>query len=318
MPGPGGHGGGGGRGGSFGGGGHGGGFGGGGRGGSFGGGFHGGPHHGPHGGFRPFMGGWGWGPRRYYGGGGCLGGMIGSVIASIMAILLVVFFIFSMITDSVGEVVTGGNVRYDEQALQDYADEQYAQYFSDVAYEDNILIVVLTAENSYDYVTIAWVGDHIDGQIADAFGAGDYETFGRLMLDNINESNYSYSLDSDLAAVMNGMTEAVQGLGFESSFTCGEDHGLAESKLVNNSELSLTASTVDAALEQFHGATGISTVIVVEEMEDVFGKTISIGSFAIMAVVLIAVVALIVIVSKNSRRKNGDNQDREYGGPENF
>ena len=244
--------------------------------------------------------------------------MIGSVIASIMAILLVVFFIFSMITDSVGEVVTGGSVRYDEQALQDYADEQYAKYFSDVAYEDNILIVVLTAENSYDYCTIAWVGDHIDDRIGNAFGAGSNETFGRLMQDNINETNYSYSLDSDLAAVMNGMTEAVQGLGLESSFTCGDDHGLAESKLVNNTALNLTASTVDAALEEFHGATGISTVIVVEDMEDVFGKTISTGSFAIMAVVLVAVVALIVIASKNSRRKNGDDKDRNYGGPEDF
>lgn len=318
MPGPGGRGGGGGRGGSFGGGrggsfggGHGGGFG----GGRPGGGFHGGPHRPPHGhwgGPRPFMGGWGWGPRRYYGGGGCLGGVISSVVASILAIVIVVFFIFSMITDGIGEVISGGSVTYDEQKLQDYADEQYAAHFSDTPYEDNILIVVLVEEDNYHFSTIAWVGDHINRRIHAAFGAGRDEPFGQLMLSCINETNYSYSLDSDLADVMRGMTQQVQSYGLQSAFTCTEAHGQVPSKLVNQSNLNLTASTVDAALQEFYDATGISTVIVVEDAQDVFGKSISVSSFGMMAVVLIIVIVVIVIASKSSKRKNDDDDGRNY------
>lgn len=238
--------------------------------------------------------------------------MIGSVIGSIVAILILVVFIFSMITDGIGEIASGGSVRYDEQALQDYADQQYAAHFSDTSYEDNILIVVLVDEDCYGYSTIAWVGDHINDRIKAAFGTGDYETFGRLMLDNINETNYSYSLDSDLAAVMRGMTEEIQSMGLQTAFTCEEAHGQVDSKLVNNTELSLTASTVNDALAEFQGVTGISTVIVVEDMADVFGKSISGSSFGMMAVVLIIVIVVIVIVSKSSKRKNDDGDGRSY------
>lgn len=239
--------------------------------------------------------------------------MIGSVIASIVAILLVVFFIFSIITNGIGEVISGGSVRYDEQTMQGYADEQYAKYFSDTSYEDNILIVVLTEEDRYSYYTIAWVGDHVDDRIEDLFGAGNNETFGRLMLNNVNETNYSYSLDSDLAAVMNAMAQEVQDLELKSNFTCDEAHDLGASKLVNDSELNLTASTVNSALTAFRDATGISTVIVVEDAVDVFGKTVSGSSFVIMALALVLVIVVIVLITKSARgRRNDDENGRSY------
>ena len=166
MPGPGGgaRGGGGGRGfggfggggGSFGGGGRG--FGGGGRG------FGGGPHyHRPH-----YHGGWFFGPRyHYYGGGGCLGGLMGLLLAPIILIMFAVLLIISMFGSAFNLVTTGGNLTYDENIFQDYANEQYAAEFGMTKdYEDNLLLVFAVEDDEYyEYAYIAWCGDHLNQKI---------------------------------------------------------------------------------------------------------------------------------------------------------
>ena len=310
MPGPGGgsRGGGGGRGGSFGGGGfgggHGGGFGGGGFGGRPGGmppgGFHRPPPR-PH--YRPY--GFGWGRRRYYGGGGCLGGILGMAFGWIIAIFVLGAFFLSTITSAITAFQQGGIVQYDEEKFQDYADACYAQEFGkSTTYEDHILITVLVnPENYTEFYYMAWVGDHVATQINYQFGGNDTE-LGRAMLGCVNQNNYKYSIDSNLAQVMEVMTVNVQALGLADSFKCQESHASIPSHLTNKSALSLTASTVDTALAEFTEATGISVVIVVDEMEDVFGRTMPI-SFVLPLLLLAALLVFAVIgVVKAIQSKN--------------
>ena len=253
-------------------------------------------------------------PRRYGGGGGCLGGLIGMAIIPIILVLVLVTGIFGTVFSGFGQFFggTGGSGSYDEEVFQDFADEQYAREFGSAsAYEDNLLIVFLTDEDHYNYYYIAWVGDHIATDINHMLGNNSTE-LGRAMGQCINESSYKYSLDSNLAQVMDTMTAKVRALGLESSFTCSESHGQAISHLTNRTDLELTSSTVNRALEDFTQATGINAVIVVEDMEDVFGKEISFLSVLLVVIlVVIAVVLIGVMVNAIRRKKNGGGEPQD-------
>lgn len=298
------------RGGGFGGGSRGGGFGGS-RGGGFGGGSHGGfgggfghgpHHHGPYG---------YWGPRRRYYGGwyggpmGCGGFLAGMFIVPAIMLLVSVLMIFSILGNAIGNVKNGGVVSYDEAVFQEYADQQYqAAFANSSATEDNILIVFLTNEESDGYYTIAWVGDNIHRDINLMFGS-EGSAFGNAMLGTVNSQYHAYSVDSDLAMVMETMTEKVNALGLESSFKFEKDHSnVTRSHVVNNSHLSITEETVNTALENFTEETDIPVVIVVDTMENVFGKTMPATTImALLVLTVFAVAAIILLVKAFKSRK---------------
>lgn len=227
--------------------------------------------------------------------------------------IFVLIFLFTM----VGNMFSGNGsftyVAYDEETFQDYANEQYQKEFgSSSAYEDNILLVFLTSEDCYEYYYIAWVGDHIVTDINYMLG-NEYTELGEAMSQCINASSYKYSLDSNLAQVMETLTEQIGALGLESSYNCDEEHILVKSHLTNYTDLPMTAETVDAALAAFTDATGIPVVVVVEDMEEVFGTPVKVGGtgtnwgrILMVAVLVILVVVLIVIIVKRRREENDD------------
>lgn len=273
-------------------------------GGGFGGGFHGGGfhHHHYH---RPF---WGWGYHRPYYGGGCLGGLLGMFFGPIVLIFMVFMLVFGSVGTAFVNVSEGGVVFYDEEAFQDYADSQYAAEFGNTAYEDNILLVVLTDESNSNYCYIAWVGDHIATDINYMFGSDGTE-LGSAMNMCINNANYKYSLDSNLAQVVGRMQRHVTDLGLESAFTCDETRQ-SVSHLTNRSNLAMTEDTVNTALESFTQATGIPMVIVVDEMQDVFGKTMPKSSVGILVIAALLLGLAIFLIVKAIKRKKQDPDDR--------
>ena len=242
------------------------------------------------------MGGWWFGPRYY--GGGCLNGLMGSVFAIVIVIVVLIAFIGSSIT----EVTNGGSVQYDEAKLQEYTDRQYAQIFGDTAYEDNLLIVFLTMEDHYDYCYIAWLGDHIDPEIAELLGDNTTE-LGRAMATNISDTDYRYSLDTDLGRVIKRLAQKIESLDLESSFICQEENANAPSKLINHTDLPMTEETVNQALTQFTEKTGIPCAIVVEDAEDVFGRSMSGFSIVTLIILGVAVICLVSSLLKNKKRK---------------
>lgn len=309
MPGPGG----GSRGGGFGGGSRGGGFSG---GGGFGGGFGGGPHFG---GYHHHHHHGGWHHRHYYGGGGCLGGLLGMLMIPVIMLLVGGMFLFMTIGSSLTTLANGGRVVYDEATFQDYANTQYASAFgASSAYEDNLLLVFLTNEESDGYYSIAWIGDNVKSEISNMFGDESTE-FGFVVLGNINNQYYAYSLDSNLATIMETMEGHISRLGLESSFKKQSDHSAMTSPaLINNTSLTMTKATVEDALNSFTEATGIPTVIVVEDMEDVFGKTMTSEDLGgiILSLGFIAL-AIFLIVKAFKERKNGGNNNNNQSNSQN-
>ncbi|MBQ7384551.1 MAG: hypothetical protein IJV72_07160 [Clostridia bacterium] len=305
------------RGGGFGGGSRGGGFGGS-RGGGFGGGMYGG---GPRrGGFgfgprMPFFG--GWYHRPYYGGSGCLGGLMGVILLPLILLIMVVAILFGTVGSAISNVANGGIISYDEKVFQDYANKRYSEEFSSSgAYEDNILIVFLTNEECDGYYTIAWVGDSINRNVTDLFG-DETTAFGRAMRTSINSEYYEYSLSANLASVADKMAASVKSLGLKSSYLYkdGTD-SKTESHMTNYSPLTISQETVDNSLKAFTEETDIPMVIVVDTMENVFGKNIPISDIIIVLVLVAAAVALIVVIVKMVR-KNKNNGGSDGGNSQN-
>ena len=258
------------------------------------------------------MGGW-FGRRRYGGGGGCLGGLISAAFVPIIFIMFLIFALVGMFDNGVDVVV---NNAYDEETFQDYAYNQYFEQFSESeAMEDNLLIVFLTTEDHYDFYYIAMVGDHIHRDINSLMGNNETE-LGQAMNSCINETNYKYSLDSNLADVMDTMTEYVQNVNLDSSFTCQEEHIQSPSRLVNNTDIPMTDSTVNAALDRFTQATGIPVVILVEDAQDVFGSTsTTVGedspvkiSTATLVVLIISVTIIVVVIIRKKKENKTDSK----------
>lgn len=284
-------------------------------GGSFGGGFRGGfnprhftppPRH--RGGFHgPHFGG-GWYRRPHYGGGGCFSG-----ISAILIVGIVVLFLgFCILTPSNTNITINNSdtSKYDENLFQDYADKQYRDEFgSSTAYEDNILLVFLTEdENYYDYYYIAWVGDHIETEINYLFGNENTE-FGLTVTKNINTSSYKYSLDSNIAHIVEDMQNEIIEKSLDSSFSCDDEHLQVKSHLTNKTTMDLSNETVNSALQNFTEATGIPIVVVVDDIDDVFessntqSATVSNNNIRVYIVVGVAIVVIVIAVSVSYSKK---------------
>lgn len=258
---------------------------------------------------------WGYGPHYH---GGCLGSLIGAALMPVLLAIVLVVLVISLVVSSVSELSQGGTVRYDEQAFQAYADQQYAKIFADTAYEDNILLVVLTADDANDYQYIAWVGDHVDDEINALFG-DDQTYLGTAMSNSISDTDYTYSLDSDLGRVVKAMAQKIGTLELESSLTCQEENTNAPSRLYNYTDLPLTEATVNDALAQFTENTGITLCIVVADMDTVFERGLSTGTVVLLVIVAIVAILLVVTLVKRRRQKQApetaDSREKRYKDP---
>lgn len=278
--------------------------GGGGHGGGFGGGFGGG------GGFRGGFGGGHRPPRRGFffmpfWGGGCLG----TLLASALCVFFAFFLILGLIGGGLTTLFRGGNVVYNENKMQDYANRQYATIYdpSSATYEDNVLVVFLTNEDGQSYYCIGWVGDNLKSQVSDLFG-DEYTALGSAMQSSINTSSYRYSLGSNLAQVTEKLQASVEekSKGLETVYKVQKEGSHEAGKVYNrsNSDIQFNAETVDAALKSFTESTDISMSIVVADAKDVFGKSLNAAAIlALLVCIALIVYAVVAIVRYVKRRE---------------
>ena len=258
-----------------------------------GGGFHGGHHPPPpprhH--HRPFFHG-----RGYYGGGGYHhhhhgGGGILSTFFAFIIVLVMLFGIFKFVFGINGSDVREwiddfkydstyneeqyydeyGEGDYSESLFQSYTNDKYQEIYGETTcYEDNILVVFLTTDANDGYYTIAWVGDNINYQITDMFGNEQTE-LGDAMSTSISDY-HGYSLGSNLAQVVDKMTDNVTQLDLDSPYKSeGDRSSVADSKVYNYSNCKFTEDTVNASLKNFTDKTGVTFCIVVDNETTVFG-----------------------------------------------
>lgn len=241
------------------------------------------------------------------------------IFLPIIAILVAAVLLITSVISAFSVAGQGGVVTYDENKFQDYADEMYAMEFgTSTAYEDNILLVFTVDEEYYNYYYIAWVGDHIERDINYMFGSNSSE-LGRAISASVNQQSYKYSLDSNLADVVDTMADKIEAKGLSDSFTCDETHAQVSSHLTNMAEIDMTLETVDSALMDFTERTGISIVLVVDEEEDVFGKSMPAGTIITIVISLVILALAAYWIYKAIKYRNGgpndDNMfdDKDFG-----
>ena len=225
----------------------------------------------------------------------------------IVLLLVAVIGFTTMFGTAFANVKNGGTVTYNEKEFQTYANQQYMEEFgaNSATYEDNIMIVFLTNEERDGYYAIAWVGDNVHTEINKQFG-NEYTTFGRAVQNSIDSDYYEFSISKNLAMVVDEMTDSVTALGLDSSFITPSKGAKTESHLTNHSDLAINEDTVENALKKFTEETDIPVVIVVDTMENVFGKTLSFSDvFTMLLFIVLAVVAIVMIVRavKNRRKQ---------------
>lgn len=244
---------------------------------------------------------------------GCLSGLIGGIFGLVCIPLIIiavcVFLIFGPALFSSGFSLT--KIAYDENAFQEYADTQYAAEFGgSTAYEDNILLVFLAEdENYYDYYYIAWVGDHVATDINHRFG-NENTALGYAVGRSVNAQSYKYSLDSNLANVVEIMEEYITSNELNTSFKCEETHIQVPSHLVNKTAIELNEETVNTALTSFTDTTGIPMAVVVEDIDQVFKRSIN-PLVIVIGIIALAILAVVVflIVRKVRKRKAEEQED---------
>lgn len=232
-----------------------------------------------------------------------MGGGAGMVFAIVFLTIFAMSLFGSLFAGPAGQP---GQVdsNYNEAAFQDYTDDLYAQYFSaSEDYEDHILLVVLTEEDHYGFYYMAWVGDHVNSRINYMLGNNETE-LGRAMNSCINETNYKYSLDSDLRQVMTTMADQIAALNLETPYTCGNHYDTPEVKFVNNTQLAMTEATVMEGLNAFAEKTGLPLVLVVEDAADVFVVEKQQGSgLRVVSIVLLVIIVVLIVVLLLARKK---------------
>lgn len=241
--------------------------------------------------FRPFM---GFGYRRPM---GCGSGVIIGIF--VLFLLIYIFLPSGGGTYESEEITSGGRTYlYSEEEFQDFADREYQQAFGDSAcYEGNILLAILTNDEADDYFAIAWVGDEIDPQVREMFGG--YTELGEEMNRYVNGTYYAYSLDSDLAAVVEAMTDHVTAASGKQALSD------SDAAFWNYTDLDLSGDTVTVALQEFKEGTGIPMVIVVESLEEVFPAKTAFGSIfnsGPLPIILVAVVVVVAVVVKKGKK----------------
>lgn len=279
----------------------GGGFGGGSFGGGHGGGFGGGPRR--YGfGFFPFF----WGPRF---GGGCFG----SLLVSILFPALMVLFALLLVVSSILSVVAPTRaqdlpfLRYDEDALYDYALAQYEEQFdaSSATYEDNFLLLFLVNEKRDGYAWYSIVGDNLAPRVNRALG-GEGTELGDTLEEWIPKS-YSKSLGSNLDNAVRELGDTIARLGSPFKRTVVEEHDVLLSKLVNNSDYALDEETIDAGLAYFTEQTDIPIVLVVDNADRILTLVTqtwsNVAPRLILGLVILGFAAFTIIMSVRSYRK---------------
>ena len=237
------------------------------------------------------------------------------MLAPIIMIVFAGVLLMSVFVSAFGSITTGGEIYYDENTYQDYANAQYAEYFGEFDdYEDGLVIVfAVEDENYYDYAYIAWMGDNIALDINEMFGASGTKFGNAIESSAINSGSYKYSLDSGIAVVMKKMQDHIAALGLDSSYTCNHQYNDYESHLVNKTDLDVAPDTVNSALVSFTQATGIPVVVVVEDAEEILPKNFDYFSVIIATVLIIIAIVLIVKAVKNRKSKNSED-DGSYKG----
>lgn len=234
---------------------------------------------------------------------------IGGSIFCFLLLLCIPFFL---------SLFAGGVVEYDEKKFQEYSDSKYNEIYGDTnCYEDNILIVFLIDEEDYEgFYISARVGSHVSSDVRYIFDR--YKSFFETSANQEVNGYYKLSLDYDLSYVMDlCASEAPSYSNYRNNCDCTSSGITRNSKslVYNYSAIELNSNLLQASLDAFFNKTDVSISFVIDNMENVFGKTIlwdgilSVGMFGLIAFIFLG--SIIIVSNKKRKRNNEKKEDKK-------
>lgn len=253
--------------------------------------------------------GYGYYGYRYYRRGGRGIGGLALVLAFLVLFLLYAVVVGVETTADVFGVLLGGGAIYDEEILQEYTEEQYAAEFADLqSSEDNVLIVVLVEPDCKEYYYYVRVGSHVAPELAQLY-TGEDAYFDGAIYDLVERGSYEKTMSAHLSDLISRMDNQIWNVNDGRLFTCEEEHDW-NSRLINRSNLELREKAVNRSVK---GA-DLPTVLIVEDMRDVFGYHIPWSDLLITAGMLLAVAGVVVLAVLLSRRAANRKEKPPAGG----
>ena len=234
-------------------------------------------------------------------------GCFGSTLMSIIVIFVVVMLLIASVA-----LIFGGNsdpnrnILYKEETFQKYALDQYDAIFKDTReYEENILLVYTVYEGYNGFECIALVGDDIPTSVNLMF-TGDAIS---KNISDYYENQLAKGIAMSVEELMNKIPQT------------SESVDTSYSKVYNKSSLRVTEGTINKALVAFAEKTGYNISVVIVNGEDVFGKSMDVGTIIGIVFIVMLVVILIMVIStsisnkkyKNSNTSNTSKTDPNAG-----
>ena len=234
--------------------------------------------------------------RSYYSRRGNPWSAVAVLVAVLLFGLMCAFAFFNQKLSAALDVLAkGGELYYDQAAMQTYAQEQYDAYFAGVPHEDNIMIVVFADQRGNDYRVHVVTGAHVRSIVADYFGNSQY-----LHKEYEDEDINPVPLEKKITNILTNLISLADSKFsrpnfYESILFCNEKKAEDEIHSVTNyTEVPVKNASVERYLKQF-ATGGLSVSVVIVDADQVLDRYIP-TDVAITVGILIAIIAALVIV----------------------
>lgn len=209
--------------------------------------------------------------RPYYG-----GGLFSLLFLPIIILIFALIFLVSSIVTLISVVSQGGIVQFDKYEFSQKATAAYNEYFTpnSAGYEDNILIYFCTFEGYDQFYQEAVVGNNVRDEYLYMFDDG--QLFEQSLTAALPAEDYNLSFDRNLYSAITKLK--VEAQKYDSSFLKDptrekKDPVLKVGDDNLKSEFPADGYTYEA-LTNFSDETGINVVMIIDDAESIFGRTI--------------------------------------------
>ena len=253
--------------------------------------------------------------RPYYG-----GGLLSLLFLPIIILVLALVFLISSIVTLISVVSQGGVVVYDSVAFNNKATAAYEQYFDAKSedYESNLLIYFSTVEGYSTYHATGVVGNNLQREVLYMFDAGG--EFEKALSRAFTAENYNQSFDRNMYDVLTDLrtkTTSAPSIFVDEPKreTTAEPILLVGDKNLTDYKTDDKGYTTEGytyrGLKEFTEATGINVVMIIDDAESIFGRTIP-ASVIISGVISLAIVIFAIVwICKSVKAKKEAEKQRQ-------
>lgn len=235
-----------------------------------------------------------------------------SVIATpVIIITLATVLLVTNLVSLIGVLVRGGEVVYEEEALNAYIGGVYDEYYKEIGgssknKDSGVVLIFFYNEDTNTIEYAVKSGSNVQAEATKVFGTEN--AFGKYLKEKLkmDEENFPEKFDETMAGAIKAMIAEVKDLELNNpyiskcdkdmlpSLVVIQDKGLEENEEQLPEKIFAPMPETQKALDQFKKEAGFSVVITLDTSENAIGRNIPLTDI-FMVVLLVAVMALCTV-----------------------